>query len=149
MKRFEAQCIPTDSVAGENSVSLCDPLRDLLDRSRVHFPRLTSNFKLDTLCTKARAGTAGLPRSSLVTRTLAGIQTNPPETNEAVASSGIEFGRTVDIMPTVEIQQETDTKVDMQAMHDVLMKQGVEKFVKPQRALLSLIAKKRSELTQN
>ena len=77
------------------------------------------------------------------------IQTNPPETNEAVASSGIEFGRTVDIMPTVEIQQETDTNVDMQAMHDVLMKQGVEKFVKPQRALLSLIAKKRSELTQN
>lgn len=77
------------------------------------------------------------------------IQTNPPETNEAVASSGIEFGRTVDIMPTLEIQQETDTKVDMQAMHHVLMKQGVEKFVKPQRALLSLIAKKRCELTQH
>ena len=72
------------------------------------------------------------------------IQTNPPATNEAIATSDIEFGRTVDIMPTLEIQHDIDTKVDMQAMHEVLMKQGVEKFVKPQRALLSLIAEKRS-----
>jgi transaldolase len=52
-------------------------------------------------------------------------------------------------MPTREIQHEIDTKVDMQVMHEVLMKQGVEKFVKPQRALLSLIAKKRSELSKS
>ena len=77
------------------------------------------------------------------------IQTNPPETNEAIATSSIEFGRTVDVMPTREIQHEIDTKVDMQVMHEVLMKQGVEKFVKPQRALLSLIAKKRSELSKS
>ena len=77
------------------------------------------------------------------------IQTNPPETNQAIATSDIEFGRTVDIMPTREIQHEIDTKVDMQAMHEVLMKQGVEKFVKPQRALLSLIARKRGELSQD
>ena len=77
------------------------------------------------------------------------IQTNPPETNEAIATSSIVFGRTVDVMPTQEIQHEIDTKVDMQVMHEVLMKQGVEKFVKPQRALLSLIAKKRSELSKS
>ena len=76
------------------------------------------------------------------------IQTNPPETNAAVASSGIEFCRTVDVMPTLDIQQEIDSKVDMQTMHDVLMKQGLEKFVKPQRALLSLIARKRGELSE-
>ena len=77
------------------------------------------------------------------------IQTNPPETNAAVASSDIEFCRTVDVMPTLEIQQEIDSKVDMQTMHDVLMKQGVAKFVKPQRALLSLIARKRGELSKS
>ena len=77
------------------------------------------------------------------------IQTNPPETNAAIASSDIEFCRTVDVMPTLQIQQQIDSNIDMQTMHDVLMKQGVDKFVKPQRALLSLIAKKRSELTDN
>ena len=74
------------------------------------------------------------------------IQTNPPETNAAIASADIQFCRTVDVMPTLEIQQQIDSKIDMQAMHDVLMNQGVDKFVKPQRALLALIAKKRSEL---
>ncbi|MBD55042.1 MAG: transaldolase [Rhodopirellula sp.] len=77
------------------------------------------------------------------------IQTNPPETNSAIASSDIEFCRTVDVMPTLQIQQQIDSNIDMQTMHDVLMKQGVDKFVKPQRELLSLIAKKRSELTDN
>ena len=77
------------------------------------------------------------------------IQTNPPETNAAIASSDIEFCRTVDVMPTLQIQQQIDSNINMQTMHDVLMKQGVDKFVKPQRALLSLIAKKRSELTDN
>ncbi|MGB1814848.1 MAG: transaldolase family protein, partial [Rubripirellula sp.] len=74
------------------------------------------------------------------------IQTNPPETNAAIASADIQFCRTVDVMPTLEIQQQIDSKIDMQAMHDVLMNQGVDKFVKPQRVLLALIAKKRSEL---
>lgn len=74
------------------------------------------------------------------------IQTNPPETNAAIASADIQFCRTVDVMPTLEIQQQIDSKIDIQAMHDVLMNQGVDKFVKPQRVLLALIAKKRSEL---
>lgn len=34
-------------------------------------------------------------------------------------------------------------------MQDVLMKQSVDKFVKPQRVSLSLIANKRSELSDN
>ncbi len=38
------------------------------------------------------------------------IQTNPPETNEAVANSGIEFARTVDQMPPESVQQEIDAK---------------------------------------
>jgi len=74
------------------------------------------------------------------------IQTNPPETNEAVAASGMEFTRTVDIMPAEELQQEIDDKIDVSSMHDTLMQQGVAKFVKPQRALLALIARKRTDV---
>ncbi len=75
------------------------------------------------------------------------IQTNPPDTNEAVAKSGIVFTRTVDRMLPDNIQQEIDAKVDVKAMHQFLMEEGVDKFVKPQRALLSLIADKRKELS--
>ena len=74
------------------------------------------------------------------------MSANPPETNEAVAASSVEFTRTVDVMPAEDLQHEIDTKVDVQAMHDTLMQQGVAKFVKPQRALLALIARKRAEL---
>lgn len=75
------------------------------------------------------------------------IQTNPPETNQAVAQSDLQFSRTVDQMPSQSIQDEIDKKVDVAAMHEVLMREGVDKFVKPQRALLSLIADKRKELS--
>ena len=75
------------------------------------------------------------------------IQTNPPETNGAIASSDIHFQRTVDQMPAEKIQQEIDAKVDTEAMHRVLMEQGVDKFVKPQQALIEIIAQKRAELS--
>ena len=75
------------------------------------------------------------------------IQTNPPETNAAVAESGRSFERTVDQMPDSSVQAEIDSKVDVAAMHRVLMEEGVAKFVKPQRALLELIAQKRKELS--
>lgn len=75
------------------------------------------------------------------------IQTNPPETNEAIADSDVTFTRTVDQLPPESVQQEIDEKVDVQAMYDQLMAEGVDKFVKPQRALLQLIAEKRASLT--
>lgn len=75
------------------------------------------------------------------------IQTNPPETNQAVVDSGMTFSRTVDVMPSQAVQDEIDKAVDMDAMHDFLMAEGVEKFVKPQRALLELISQKRKELS--
>lgn len=75
------------------------------------------------------------------------IQTNPPETNQAVAGSNVQFTRTVDQLPSAKIQEEIDAKVDFQAMHDQLMEEGIAKFVKPQRALLAAIADKRSALT--
>ncbi|KAA1261423.1 Transaldolase [Rubripirellula obstinata] len=75
------------------------------------------------------------------------IQTNPPETNQAAVDSGIEFHRTVDQMPDQAIQDEIDAALDSAAMQDALMTEGVDKFVKPQRALLEIIAQKRSELS--
>ncbi|QEG40585.1 transaldolase family protein [Roseimaritima ulvae] len=77
------------------------------------------------------------------------IQTNPPETNQAIADSDVQFTRTVDEMPPQAVQQEIDEKVDVQAMYDQLMAEGIDKFVKPQRALLQIIAEKRASLTAN
>jgi transaldolase len=71
------------------------------------------------------------------------IQTNPPATNQAAADPARSFTRQVDRMPPAEILAELDAKVDMQRLEDVLMAEGVEKFVAPQRALLALIASRR------
>lgn len=74
------------------------------------------------------------------------IQTNPPETNEAIAENDVTFQREVDQMPPEDVQKEIDEKVDVKAMHKVLMEEGVDKFAKPQYALLDLIAEKRKTL---
>ena len=70
----------------------------------------------------------------------------PPETNEAVAKSGQTFKRTVDQMPPAAVQAEIDKALDVAHMHKVLMEEGVAKFVKPQRALLKVVADKRKSL---
>ena len=74
------------------------------------------------------------------------IQTNPPETNEAVQRSGLRFSRQVDQMPDQEVLDEIDRKVDLQHLEDVLMAEGVKKFADPQKALLALIGQKRLQL---
>lgn len=74
------------------------------------------------------------------------IQTNPPSTNDAVAESGVTFNCQVKTMPPKNVLDEIDAKVDFDAMRDALMAEGVEKFVKPQQALLKLIGEKREAL---
>ncbi|WP_437226690.1 transaldolase family protein [Planctomicrobium sp. SH661] len=71
------------------------------------------------------------------------IQTNPPETNDAVQKLGHTYTRQVDKLLPQEVMDEIDQKVDFQKMEEVLMEEGLEKFAKPQKALLDLIAKKR------
>jgi len=71
------------------------------------------------------------------------IQTNPPETNDAVAASNQEFSRSVDTLPDQSVQDEIDAAVDVDHLHRTLMSEGVAKFVKPQRALLEVVRKKR------
>jgi transaldolase len=72
------------------------------------------------------------------------IQTNPPATNEAADEPTRTFTRQVDVMPPAEVLAELDREVDMQKLEDVLMAEGIDKFVAPQRALLAVIAAKRA-----
>lgn len=74
------------------------------------------------------------------------IQTNPPETNDAVAKSGQTFARNVDSMPATEICEELDRAVDVPHLEKTLMEQGVAKFVAPQKQLLQTISEKRKTL---
>lgn len=67
------------------------------------------------------------------------IQTNPPETNRAAEKGGQTYVRRVDQLPAEAVLREIDEKVDQQQMEDVLMREGTEKFSRPQRALLELI----------
>jgi transaldolase len=71
------------------------------------------------------------------------IQTNPPETIDAVEQNPKAYSRRVDTMPSAEVVAEIDDKVDMAAMERVLMEEGIRKFADPQKALLGLIAGKR------
>jgi transaldolase len=72
------------------------------------------------------------------------IETNPPKTNADVQASGRTFSRMVDRMPPAEVVAEIEMKVDMSKLEEVLMREGIQKFADPQKALLALIAKKRA-----
>ena len=74
------------------------------------------------------------------------IETNPPATNAAVQASGQTFTRMVDQLPPNEVLAEIDRKVDMHQLEETLMREGLAKFADPQKALLKLIAEKRSTL---
>jgi transaldolase len=75
------------------------------------------------------------------------IETNPPATNEAVQKSGRMFTRQIDRLPDAAVLADLDAKVDIAHMETTLMSEGIAKFADPQKALLKLIGKKRSELT--
>ena len=74
------------------------------------------------------------------------IETNPPATNKLVKDSGRTFTRQIDRLPPQEVLDEIDAKVDMGRLESVLMEEGLQKFADPQKALLALIAQRRSAL---
>ncbi len=74
------------------------------------------------------------------------IQTNPPDTNDAVQKLGKTYTRQVDQLPSASVIADIDSKVDFQKMEEVLMQEGLEKFAVPQKALIALIAQKRAQL---
>src|SRR4051812_13388954 len=74
------------------------------------------------------------------------IETNPPATNAAVQASGRVITRHIDELPPKAVLDEIAAQVNMQHLEETLMREGVQKFADPQKALLKLIAKKRAEL---
>ncbi len=70
------------------------------------------------------------------------IETNPPETNEAVAASGRSFTSHIQDLPPQNILDAIDRHVDFQKLEDFLMADGLKKFADPQKALLELISSK-------
>ncbi len=75
------------------------------------------------------------------------IETNPPETNDAVENSNRMITASVEQLPPQEVLDEIDQKVDLDQLHDVLMKEGIQKFAQPQHDLLTLIGQKRKSLS--
>jgi transaldolase len=75
------------------------------------------------------------------------IETNPPATNEATAKSGTVFTRHIDHLPPANVLEEIRQKINMEHMEQTLMQEGIAKFADPQKALLKLIAEKRTALT--
>ena len=74
------------------------------------------------------------------------IETNPPATNAAVEKSGRTITRHIDELPPADVLAEVDAKVDMAKLERTLMDEGIAKFADPQKALLKLIAQKRTAL---
>ena len=74
------------------------------------------------------------------------IQTNPPATNDAVQKLNKTYTRQVDKLPSKEILDDIDAKVDVAHMERTLMDEGTAKFSEPQKKLLALIAEKRKAM---
>lgn len=66
------------------------------------------------------------------------IETNPPETNEAVEASGQTFVSAINDLPSKEILDAIDKHVDFAKLEDFLMTDGIKKFADPQKALLAV-----------
>jgi len=74
------------------------------------------------------------------------IETNPPETNAEVQTSGRTITRQMDKLPPHSVLSEIEQKVDLRHLEDTLMAEGVKKFADPMKALLALLAQKRKQL---
>ena len=74
------------------------------------------------------------------------IQTNPPATNEAVEKLGNTYTKQVDQLPPDSVLKEIDEKVDQAKMEAALMKEGLEKFATPQKALIKAVGETRAKL---
>ena len=72
------------------------------------------------------------------------IQTNPPQTNDAVAKSNEAFSRKIDVLPPKPVVDELVQKIDWHKLEEDLMKDGLAKFSDPHKALLSLVSSKTS-----
>ncbi len=144
---YTRQQVPELSEAADGQVGILNSQRIWMNNIKFWNDK---NLPLDQEIIFASMGTKD-PRDAAdkYVSALAGsdIQTNPPETNAAIqAMTGKTFTRQIDTLPPVEVINEIDEKVDFEKMEQVLMEEGLAKFAKPQKALLALIADKRSSL---
>ncbi len=77
------------------------------------------------------------------------IQTNPPATNDAVATSGVTFARVIDVLPSETVLNEIKDQVNFVHLHETLMSEGISKFAAPQKGLLALIDEKQQALANH
>ncbi len=75
------------------------------------------------------------------------IQTNPPATNDAIAEGDVEFNRQIDLPVSELVQQDIEANVDFVQLEQVLMREGISKFSKPQQELIALIGEKRAAIS--
>lgn len=70
------------------------------------------------------------------------ILTNPPTTHAQTQASNVTFTRQIERLPPSDIVEALDRHVDYEHLEATLLREGVEKFVQPQRQLLALIAQR-------
>jgi transaldolase len=75
------------------------------------------------------------------------IQTNPPATNAAVASSNQNFSAKISALPPESVVSELLAKVDWHKLEEDLMRDGLAKFADPHKALLQLVRSKISGMS--
>jgi transaldolase len=143
---YTEQHVPTLSAAAQGMVGIVNAKRIWFDNQAFWRDK---KLTLDQEIVFASTGTkkpSDPPWKYVAAFAGSDIETNPPATNEAVEQSGLTFTREIDKMPAAEVLAEIDKKVDAQHMEKTLMAEGVKKFADPQKALLALIASKRSSL---
>jgi len=138
--------VPQLSAKAQGQVGILNA-KQLWDQNRRFWAEHPTPLEQEIVFASTGAKIAGDPPWKYVEALVGSdIQTNPPATNEAVQASGKTFLRTVDQMPPAAVVDEIAKLVDNEQLEETLMAEGVKKFADPQKALLALIEKKRSQL---
>jgi transaldolase len=140
---YTAHHVPSLSPAAQGMLAIANAKRVWMDNQDFWWTHHTP-LAQEIVFASTGVKQAGVDPCLYVTA-LAGadIQTNPPATNEAADSPSRTFTRTINQLPPAAVLAELDAAVDMQRLETVLMDEGLDKFVAPQKALLALIAAKR------
>lgn len=144
---YTVKAVPQLSSAAQGQVGILNAKRIWIENTKFWASQPT---KLDQQIVFASTGTKNPDDEAWkYLESFAGsdIETNPPETNEAYQASGRTATRQVDRLPADDVVAEIDREVDLAALERVLMEEGIKKFADPQKALLALIAEKRSAQT--
>lgn len=147
--QYTAKYVPNLSPAAQGLVGIVNA-KQIWQANQTFWKQNATPLSQEIIFASTGTKSASDPKTKYVAA-LAGsdIQTNPPETNEAVAASGLQFTRQVDQLPSVEVLDEIRTKVHVQHLQDTLMDEGIAKFATPQKKLLATIAQKRQQLASS